>query len=117
MAIGDVNLIELQKALTTTATASAITNTSTSYHTIVSYITLVATSGTTKRTVSVYKNGTATGNLIMSIDIDPTGISAPKTVIIDSQALTLTGTQALSFKQDVGTDINVYASGIREQIV
>lgn len=116
MALYEVVAVELQKSLDTTPANSQISNPSTSYQTVVSYLTFTASSGTTKRTVSVYKNGTAAGNLMMVIDVDPTGNTAPKTITIDSQAIVLTGTQTLSFKQDTGTDINVYASGTKEQI-
>ena len=115
--IGDITLIELQKALTTTNTDSAITNVSTTYQTVVSYLAFTASSGTTKRTVTIYKNGSAAANALMVFDIDPTGNAGAKTIVLDNQAIVLTGTQSLYFKQDTGTDINVYASGTKEQIL
>lgn len=117
MAIGDVTLVELQKALSATPGDSKITNAGASYQTIISYLTLTfATAATTKRTIKVFKNGVAAANEIMTLEIDPTGNNAPQTVILDSQAIVLTGTQYIAFAQDTGTDINVYVSGIQEQI-
>ncbi|MCQ4363131.1 hypothetical protein KQR54_18705 [Mycobacterium gordonae] len=111
MAVGDRVPTELSapSALSATATAK-FTNTSASYRTQILEIWLCNT-GATARTVSLYKNGTATSNMISnSIALDP-GAS-----VVISTHLVLTGTQVLAAKQDTGTDVNIAAYGIVEQI-
>lgn len=113
--IGDYSRVKLQKALTTTATDSAIAN-SAGYETIITYIALTFSSGSTKRTVTVYVGGTASSNIVGTFDIDPTGNLAPKTIVLDNQAIVLQNTESIYFKQDTGTDINVLCCGKKEQI-
>ena len=116
MAIGDVTSVDLKGTMTAVPTATSISNPSAQYQTIISYLTFTTGAGVTATTVSVFKNGDATGDCIMTIDIDPTGVSAPKTVILDNQAILLQATGTLSFSAPTGTDINVYVSGIKEDI-
>lgn len=118
MALGDLTTVELQKALTTTATDSQITNAGASYETKVTSIFLTFAEGaTTKRNICMYKNGTAASNKIGCFDIDPTGNNAPKCIVLSDPRITLTGTQTLLFKQDTGTDINIYVNAVQETIV
>lgn len=116
MAVGDITLVEVQKALDSTPANTSLANTSASYTTVITSIILAGTSGSTKRTVTIHKNGTATGNIIMTIDIDPSGATAPKTVVLDSQSIILTGTNAIYVQQDTGTDVNVLISAVKEQV-
>lgn len=115
MAIGDITLVELQATLTTTNTATTIANPDTNHTTQITSITLVC-SGTTARTVSIYKNGSATANLLMVLDIDPSGVMGPKTINLSDPRFYLTGTQALYLKQDAGNDVNVLISAVKTQI-
>lgn len=113
--VGDYSRVKLQKALSNTATDSAIAN-SAGYETVITYISLTASSGSTKRTVTVYVGGTSAGNVVGVFDIDPTGNTGPKTVVLDNQAIVLQNTESIYFKQDTGTDINVLCCGKKEQI-
>lgn len=99
-------------ALSTAATAK-FTNTSASFRTQITGIWLCNTGGN-DRIVSLYKNGTASGNLLANAIILP----ANGSLFIDlaGKALVFTGTQTLAAKQDAGTDVNIAAYGVVEQI-
>lgn len=110
MAVGDRIPTELcLTALSATATA-VFTNTSASYRTQITQIYLCNTSSSS-RTVTLYKNGTATTNQIANSIVLPANTST----IIDTK-LVCTGTQTLAAKQDTGTDVNIAAYGVVEQI-
>lgn len=117
MAIGDISIIQIQKALSTTATDTQITNTSSSYQTIVKNLTFTFQDGaSTARVINVYKNGTGTSNKILTLDLDPNGNFGAKSIIISDPSFYLTGIESLSVKQSLGADINCYISAISEQI-
>jgi hypothetical protein len=111
MAIGDRIPTELvaPTALSTTATA-VFTNAGTGYRTQATQMFLCNT-GATQRTITLYKNGTATTNEIANSIVIP----ANGSIILDTK-IVLTGTQTLGAKQDVGTDVNIAVYGIVEQI-
>jgi len=112
MAVGDRISTELiaPGALSNIATVK-FTNTSGAYRTEITEIWLANTSAST-RTVTLYKNGTATTNIIgSSISIPANG-----SIILPAH-LVFTGTQTLAAKQDTGADCNIAAYGIVEQIV
>jgi hypothetical protein len=110
MAIGDVTPSEMCLiALSATAT-TIFTNAGASYRTQATQI-FIANTGSTQRTITLYKNGTATANIIASSIVIPAGGS----IILDTKII-LTGTQTLAAKQDVGTDCNIAIYGIIEQI-
>ena len=111
MAIGDRIPTELvaPTALNNTATA-VFTNSGASYRTQITQIYLCNT-GSSQRTVTLYKNGTAAVNQIANSIILPANTSS----IIDTK-LVCTAAQALAAKQDTGTDVNIAAYGIVEQI-
>ena len=117
MAIGErVPTTFLSKALTTTASESSYQNTSSSYRTQVTSIIITAqNSGTTLRTVTIYKGGTSDSNERFNIDIDPNGTQAPRTVTIDNPFV-LVDSEAIYVKQNTGTDVNIEVSGVVEQI-
>ena len=110
MAIGDVTPSELCLAALGITAATVITNAGASYRTQATQI-FLANTGATERKVTLYKNGTATANIIASSIVIPAGGS----VIIDTK-LILTGAQTIGAKQDVGTDVNMAVYGIIEQI-
>ncbi len=111
MAIGDVTQKKLlQKALTTTATGSAVTG-ATSKTTTITSITLLNT-GTTARTISVYLYGTAVNNEIARIPLVAGGSE-----ILTGLDWILLPTETLSLKQDAGTDVNVAVMGLEEVTV
>ena len=111
MAIGDRIPTELTAptALGTSAT-SVFTNGGASYRTQTTQIYLCNT-GSSQRTITIYKNGTATTNQILNSIILPANTST-----ILSNVLVTTGTQIIAAKQDVGTDVNIAIYGIVEQI-
>lgn len=110
MAVGDRTPTEL--CLTTlSATATAVfTNASASYRTQATQI-FLANTGATQRTITLYKNGTATANVIANSIVIP----ANGSVVLDSK-IVLTGTQTIGAKQDTGTDVNIAIYGVVEQI-
>ncbi|OFV69247.1 hypothetical protein [Acetobacterium wieringae] len=110
MAIGDVTPSELCLAALGITAATVITNAGASYRTQATQI-FIANTGASQRTITLYKNGIATTNIIASSIVIPAGGS----VIIDTK-LILTGTQTIGAKQDVGTDCNIAIYGIVEQI-
>lgn len=113
MAIGDRTPTELiaPTALSTAATAR-FTNAAAN-RTQMTGIWLCNT-GATKRTVTLYKNGTAAGNQIAnSITLDP---NSSTLIDLSGKALVFTGTQTLAANQDIGADVNIAAYGIIEQI-
>jgi hypothetical protein len=110
MAIGDVTPAELCLTALSAAAATLFTNAGASYRIQASQI-FLANTGTSERKVTLYKNGTATANIIASSIVIPAGGS----VIIDTKII-LTGTQTLAAKQDTGTDVNMAVYGIIEQI-
>lgn len=110
MAIGDRTPTELCLAALGITAATVITNAGASYRTQATQI-FIANTGATERKVTLYKNGTAAGNIIASSIVIP----AYGSIILDTK-LILTGTQTLAAKQDVGTDVNMAAYGIIEQI-
>lgn len=110
MAIGDVTPSEMcLTALSATAT-TIFTNAGVSYRTQATQI-FIANTGATQRTVTLYKNGTATTNIIASSIVIP----AYGSIILDTK-LILTGAQTIGAKQDVGTDCNIAIYGVVEQI-
>lgn len=110
MAIGDVTPTELCLTALSAIATTIVTNAGASYRTQATQI-FIANTGATQRTITLYKNGTATGNIIASSIVIPAGGS----VIIDAKII-LTGTQTLAAKQDIGTDCNIAIYGIIEQI-
>lgn len=110
MAIGDVVPSELCLSALGITAATVITNAGASYRTQATQI-FIANTGATQRTVTLYKNGTATTNIIASSIVIP----AYGSIILDTK-LILTGTQIIGAKQDVGTDCNIAIYGIVEQI-
>lgn len=111
MAIGDRIPTELKAPAALSATATTVfTNASASYRTQITQIFLCNTSAS-QRVVTIYKNGTAATNQIMSSITLPAGAST----VIDVK-LVATGTQTIAAKQDAGTDVNIAIYGIVEQI-
>ena len=111
MAVGDRTPTELTAPTALSGSASAVfTNPGVSYRTQVLEIWLCNT-GTSSRTVTLYKNGSATGNQIAN----SIGLASGTSILIPVH-LVCTGTQALYAKQDAGTDVNVAVYGIVEQI-
>ena len=111
MAVNDRTPTELVAPTALSATATAVyTNPGASYRTQGLTLSL-ANTGATLRTVTLYKNGTATANIWLC------GIEVPagKSVEIPITKV-FTGTQVLAAKQDTGTDINITMDGIVEQI-
>lgn len=115
MAIGDVTIKELlAKSLTTNSVDTQYTNGGATKQTVVTSIVLKLKEGsTTKRRVIVYKNGSGASNEYLGIDLDPNGTTSEVITQLDA---VLTGTQTISVKQDVGTDVNVFINGIEEVI-
>lgn len=114
MAVGDITDVELQATLTTTNTDTSLLNSSSSYVTIIDSICLtIKSGGTTNRTVTIYKNGSAAANEILNIDLNAV---SSKSLIFTDTRIKLTGTQSLYFKQDSGTDVNILVTGTKEQI-
>ena len=112
MAIGDVTPTELivPSALSATATAK-YTNVATNRVELTGL--WICNTGASQRTITIYKNGTALANQISAIVLP-----AASSALIDlvGKALVFTGTQTLAAKQDTGTDVNIAAYGIVEQI-
>lgn len=111
MAVNDRTPTELVAPTALSATATAVyTNPGASYRTEATMLSL-ANTGSTLRTITLYKNGTATTNIWLC------GIEVPagKSVEIPC-AKVFTGTQILAVKQDTGTDINITMDGVVEQI-
>lgn len=116
MAIGDLSYVEYQKTLTTTNTDSSLANPSASYESQITSITIHlqgASTASTSRLVTFYKNGTATANELFSVKCDPNGIY---THIITDLRIKLTGTQTIYAKQDVGADVNILIATLKEQV-
>lgn len=116
MAIGDVTNKQLiSQSLNTTANSCSYSNPATTCTSVLTNIIVSSIStGTVSRLVTIYKDGTASANERMNINIDPTGILYPKLAVIDTN-IVLTGTQSIYAKVDAGTDINLEISGIQEQ--
>ena len=113
MATGDFTPKKLlQKALDTTATNSQITG-ETNRRTIITSITVNIPTGSTKRTISVYAYGTTAANEIITIPLDP---AMTKSQVITGLDYILVAGETMSFKQDVGTDVNIAVMGIEEEI-
>ncbi|MCD9020512.1 hypothetical protein [Cohnella silvisoli] len=113
MAIGDRIPTELLAPTVLSSTATSLfSNASTNYRTQLTGI-WVYNNGSSQRTVTLYKNGTASSNIFSSFALD-----ANSGVLIDlaGKALVFTGTQQIAAKQDTGTDVNISAYGIVEQI-
>lgn len=66
-----------------------------------------------RRVVTLYKNGTSAGNQLSVITLDA---GASTLIDLSGKALVFTGAQILAAKQDAGTDVNIAAYGILEQI-
>lgn len=114
MAIGDRIPTEVVEPTAITASAATyFTNAGASYRTQITGISLVNT-GATQRSITLYKNGTATSNQIANAIVIPAGGS----VILDyvGKPHVFTNTQTFSAKQDTGTDVTLSAVGIVEQI-
>jgi len=113
MAIGDFTPKKLlQKALDITSTNSQITG-AVNQRTTITSITVNIPTGSTKRTISVYAYGTAAANEIITIPLDP---AVTKSQVITGLDYVLAATETMSFKQDVGTDVNIAVMGIEEEI-
>lgn len=113
MAVGDRIPTELTAPTALSAVAAAVfTNASASFRSQLTGL-WISNTGAVARTVTIYKNGTASSNIISTIVLDP---GASVFIDLAGKALVFTGTQALSAKQDVGTDVNIAAYGIVEQI-
>ena len=111
MAIGDRIPTELVAPTALSATATAVyTNPGASYRTEATMLSF-ANTGATTRTITLYKNGTATTNTWLC------GIEVPagKSVEIPITKV-FTGTQTLAAKQDTGTDVYITMDGVVEQI-
>lgn len=115
MAIGDVEQLKLlQTTLTTTNTASQVTNSGATYKTTITSITLSLRNGsTTARRVLGYIFGSAAANEFLSLDVDPSG---PRTVVLNQLDFVLSDSEIMCFKQDTGNDVNILIMGIKEQI-
>lgn len=103
-------------ALSTTATA-LYTNTTANRGQLTGL--WICNTGASQRTVSIYKNGTAAANLIATIILGPVGsttLASSAFIDLSGKALVFTGSQPLSAKQDTGTDVNIAAYGVIEQI-
>ncbi|RJX40041.1 hypothetical protein D3P09_11745 [Paenibacillus pinisoli] len=113
MAIGDRTPAEIIAPVALSATATARYTNSAANRTQVTGIWL-SNNGASERKVSLYKNGTATVNMIASAIVLP----ASGSIFIDlaGKALVFTGTQTLAAKQDAGADVTMAAYGIIEQI-
>lgn len=110
MAIGDVTPKKLfQGATGTTATANYTCPAS--YRAQVCEIWL-ANTGTTDRTVTIYAHGVTTTNIVACGIV----IKAGESKCLADNKIILAASETLSFKQDVGTDINVTCYGYEEQV-
>lgn len=113
MAVGDMTPKEwLQKSLTITAEDSVISGTINIRKYITSITLNLQTGGTNARTVTIYKNGTSASNEILKIYLNPAN-GVAYNVITELPYFVENG-QKMSFKQDVGTDVNVIVTGIEE---
>ena len=112
MAIGDRIPTELCQTLLSTSATNYFTNTSTN-RTQLTGIFLVNT-GSTQRTITLYKNGLNPVNQ-MSNSIVLSG-NASAWLPLSGMPFVFTGTQTFGAKQDVGTDVTMTAVGIVEQI-
>ncbi|MNP32511.1 hypothetical protein D3C76_1256950 [compost metagenome] len=112
MAIGDRTPTELiaPSALSTTATAK-YTNDASNLTQLTGL--WISNTSAAQRTVTLYKNGTAATNQIAAIVL---AAGASAFIDLAGKALVFTGTQTLAAKQDTGTDCNIAAYGIIEQI-
>lgn len=110
MAINDRIPTELCLSALTASAVTYFTNGGASYRTQVLQA-LLCNTGASSRVITLYKNGTATTNQIMSSITLPAGTST----VIDLK-LVCTGTQTIGAKQDAGTDVNMCLCGIVEQI-
>ncbi|WP_135552119.1 hypothetical protein [Paenibacillus cymbidii] len=113
MAVGDRTPTEIIAPAALSNAATAKYTNSSANRTQITGIWLCNT-GATARTVALYKNGTATANMIASaIELPANG-----SIFLDlaGKALIFTGTQTLAAKQDTGTDVNIAAYGVVEQI-
>lgn len=111
MAIGDRIPTELTAPATLNTTASSFfTNAGASFRTQITQIYLCNT-GTSTRTITLYKNGTAVSNQILNSITLPANAST----VLDTK-LVSTGTQIIAAKQDAGTDVNIAIYGVVEQI-
>jgi len=116
MAIGDMTPKEwLQKALTTTATDSAVAGEADVRKYITSITLNLQTGGVTGRTITVYKNGTDASNEILNVYLNPTNGVAYH--VLTELPFFLEVGQSISFKVDVGTDINILVNGVEEELV
>lgn len=114
MAAGDRTPTELiaPQALTASA-ATKYTNGGANFRTQLTGLWLCNTSAST-RTVTLYKNGTGTINQIANAIVLSGNASAQ--IDLSQRPLVFTGTQTFSAKQDTGTDVNIAAYGIVEQL-
>ncbi|KIL35870.1 hypothetical protein SD71_10795 [Cohnella kolymensis] len=112
MATGDRTPTEITPptALSTTATA-VYTNSAANRGQLTGL--WICNTSSFQRIVTLYKNGTAAVNQISAITL-PAGTST--LIDLSGKALVFTGTQILAAKQDAGTDCNIAAYGILEQI-
>jgi hypothetical protein len=110
MAIGDRIPTELCLTTLSSTAAAVFTNAGAAYRTQATQI-FIANTGSTERKVTLYKNGTATANIIASLITIP----AYGSIILDTK-LILTGTQIIAAKQDTGADVNIAIYGVVEQI-
>lgn len=115
MAKGDLTPKEwLQKTLDNTAANSTIAGA----ENVRRYITAIGVKlqggAATKRTVTVFKNGTAAGNEVWTFELDPAGVKAD---LITQLPWFLDIGQSIYFKQDVGADVNIIVTGTEEALV
>ena len=101
----------IQATLTTTNTATYFSNAGANYITTITSITLINTNSTTTRTVTAYIAGTASGNILFTIQIYPNG-----TQIITGLDYILANTDSIYFKQDTGADVNIAVMGVVEEL-
>lgn len=114
MAAGDRIPSELvaPTAITNVATAY-FTNGGANFRTQLTGFWLCNTSASS-RTVTLYKNGTGTVNQIANAIVLSANSSAQ--IDLSQRPLVFTGTQEFAAKQDAGTDVNIAAYGIVEQL-
>ena len=112
MAIGDRTPTEMVAPTALSATATAYYTNAASNRGQLTGL-WIDNTGASQHTVTIYKNGTAVTNQLSQIVL-PAGTSA--FIDLAGKALVFTGTQTFAAKQDTGTDVNIAAYGVIEQI-
>lgn len=114
MAAGDRIPTELiaPTALSNVATA-VFTNGGANFRTQLTGFWLCNT-GASVRVITLYKNGTVAANAIANAITLAANSSAQ--IDLSQRPLVFTGTQVFAAKQDAGTDVNIAAYGIVEQL-